>query len=228
MQIVMYTHTHTHTHNCYIAAHDYPGEPVPEETFTIHTCPAYQPCFSASSINRDPWHPACSIYMLVSLHSQSLSKSSLVSLLVWSPPLHTTYIFSSSHYYYCLLFATHAHTIVTCFAVLPRLCYLFPVSLNSTWNSCIIFYLYHLTILISLCWSATSFSFLTGQVMYIFNHSNNNNTLQTTAVQPLSPDQYYNILFGKQWYQLPEFIQSDSNPCVYSCISISIYTQRVT
>ena len=35
-------------------------------------------------------------------------------LLVWSPPPHTPYISSPNQ---CLLFATHAHTIATCFAV---------------------------------------------------------------------------------------------------------------
>jgi len=40
----------------------------------------------------------------------------------WHPPLHTPYISSPNHY---LLFAAHAHTITTCFAVVPRLCHLF-------------------------------------------------------------------------------------------------------
>jgi len=36
------------------------------------------------------------------------------------PPLHTPYISSPNS---CLLFATHAHTITTCFAVVLRLCH---------------------------------------------------------------------------------------------------------
>jgi len=32
------------------------------------------------------------------------------------------------------------------------------------------------------------------------------------------------ILIGKQWYQLPEFIPSNSNSSLHSCISISIYS----
>jgi len=60
-----------------------------------------------------------------SLSAQSLSKSSLVNLLVWHPPLHTPYISSSNH---CLLFATHSHTIATCFAVVLRLCHVILVS----------------------------------------------------------------------------------------------------
>jgi len=36
------------------------------------------------------------------------------------------------------------------------------------------------------------------------------------------------ILIGKQWYQLPEFIPSNSDSVLHSCISISIHTQHVT
>jgi len=49
---------------------------------------------------------------------QFLSKSSLLYLLVLHPPFHTPYISSPNH---CLLFAAHAHTYRTCFAVVPRL-----------------------------------------------------------------------------------------------------------
>ena len=35
------------------------------------------------------------------------------------------------------------------------------------------------------------------------------------------------ILIGKQWYQLPEFILTNSNSGHHSCISISIHTQHV-
>jgi len=56
--------------------------------------------------------------MLDSCFAQPLSKSSLIYLLVWSPLLHTAYISSPNH---CLPFATHAHTILTCFAVMRRL-----------------------------------------------------------------------------------------------------------
>ena len=60
--------------------------------------------------------------------STSLSKFSLVYHLAWHPPLHTPYISSPNHY---LLFAAHAHTIATCFAVVPRLCHLILVSLST-------------------------------------------------------------------------------------------------
>jgi len=49
---------------------------------------------SASSIYHDPQHPFCSNYVLGNLFAQSLSMSSLVCLLVWSPPPHIPYISS--------------------------------------------------------------------------------------------------------------------------------------
>jgi len=83
---------------------------------------------STSSIYYHPWHPPCSTYVPESLFAQSLSKLSLVYLLVWHPALHTPYISSPNH---CL---PHAHTIATCFAVVPRLCHLILVYLLAfTW-----------------------------------------------------------------------------------------------
>jgi len=102
-----------------------PGEPVLEETFT-HSLINHP--LSASSIHHDPWHPLCLIYMPGSLFPQSLIKFSFISLFVWHPPLHTSYISSPNH---CLLFAAHAHTITTCFALVPRLCHLILVSLST-------------------------------------------------------------------------------------------------
>jgi len=90
--------------------------------------------------------------------------SSLVYLLVWSPPPHIPCISSPNQ---CLLFAAHAHTIATFFAVVSILYNLFLVSLslNSLLGTLGTLTLHiHLTILISARWSATSFSFLTGQV----------------------------------------------------------------
>ena len=79
-----------------------------------------------------------------------------------APPLHTPYISSPNH---CLLSATHAHTIATCFDVVPRLCHQILVSLSTLYLELLSRSLMphiHLTILISALWSATSFSFLTG------------------------------------------------------------------
>jgi len=97
---------------------DNPGEPVPEETFTHLQSYTYCP-LSASSMHYDPWHASCSVHVPNSLFAQSLSKFSLACLLTWHPPLHIPYISLPNHY---LLFATHAHTVTTCFAVVPRLC----------------------------------------------------------------------------------------------------------
>jgi len=110
------THIHTHIQPFYSSLDfvwNNPGEPVPEETFT-HSHPSW-----SSNI------PICFLHLLRSMASslfnpcalqsfpQSLSKFSLVYLLAWRPPLHTTYISSPNHY---LLFAAHAHIIATCFA----------------------------------------------------------------------------------------------------------------
>jgi len=96
--------------------------------------------------------------MLGNLFRTPLSTSSLVYLLVWSPPPHIPYISSPNQ---CPLCATHAHTIATCFAVVSILYHLFLVFLLTPYLE--LFYL-NITILISARWSATSFSFLTGQV----------------------------------------------------------------
>ena len=84
--------------------------------------------------------------------------------------------------HHCLLFAAHAHTTATCFAVVPRLCHLILVSLSLNpllgTLSCSLMPYIHLTILISVQWSATS-PFLPARshfcATYYFAH--------TTAVQ---------------------------------------------
>ena len=60
--------------------------------------------------------------------------SSLVYLLVWSPPPHIPYISSPNHY---LLFSAHAHTIATCFAVVSILYRLFlDLEVDMTSETC--------------------------------------------------------------------------------------------
>jgi len=88
----------------------------------------HQISLSASSIYYNPWHPPYSIHVLYGHFPQSLSKFALVYLLAWHPPLDTPYISSPNDY---LLFAAHAHTITTCFAVVLRLCHLILVSLST-------------------------------------------------------------------------------------------------
>jgi len=83
---------------------------------------------SASSIFYDPWHPPCSIHMPGSHFPRSLSKFSSVYLLAWHPLLYTPCIALPNH---CLLLTAHAHTITTCFAVVPKLRHLIPVSLST-------------------------------------------------------------------------------------------------
>jgi len=91
--------------------------------------------------------------------------SSLIFLLVWDPVLHTPYISAPNHHH---LFATH---------VCPYHCSLCCCSTNVTSPitnhslrsllgnlSFTLMPHIHLTILISARWSATTFSFLTGQV----------------------------------------------------------------
>jgi len=74
-----------------------------------------------------PWSGASSLFklhaclLLGSLFAYALSMSSLIYLLVWSPPPHIPYISLPNQ---CLLFATHAHTIATCFAVVSILYHL--------------------------------------------------------------------------------------------------------
>ena len=75
------------------------------------------------------WSMASSLFNLRAyLFPQSLSKFSLGYLLAWHSPLHTPYISSPNH---CLIFAAYAHTIATCFAIIPRLCHLVLVSLST-------------------------------------------------------------------------------------------------
>jgi len=50
-------------------------------------------------------------------------------------------------------------------------------------------------------------------------------TLHTTVVQPPSHFQW-NILIGKEWYQLPEFIPSSSHSVLHTCFRISIHTEH--
>ena len=188
---------------------DNPGELVSEETFThspllwssmIDDHPSY-----ASSIYYNPWHPPCSIYVSDSLFAQSLSKFSLVYLLAWLPPLHTPQTSSSNC---CLLFAAHAHTIATCFAVLPRLCHLILASFS-------ILYLVSFSLMPHiqhpyLCPLKCHLIFLYyGPGLTFTQHT----TLHTTAV--------ISVLIARIY-----FIQS--NYGLHSCISISVHIQHVT
>jgi len=115
------TYTHIQPfYGCLDFVWDNQGELAPEETFT-HSH------LLQSSIIPYLLPPPTAIHT-TSLFNLRASKSSLVYFLVWNPPIHTPYIYTPNH---CLLFATHAHTNATCFAVVLRLCHLILVSLNS-------------------------------------------------------------------------------------------------
>jgi len=109
-------HTHT-THNCFTALWILSGTTrvsrCQKKDSPTHTHRGHQSSLSAFSIYYDTWYPPYSMHVLYSLFPQSLSKFSLVYLLAFHPPLHTPYISSPSR---CLLFATHALTVATCFA----------------------------------------------------------------------------------------------------------------
>jgi len=127
----MHTQSPTHIQPFYGSldfVRDNPGELVPEETFT-HSHQSWSsviPYLLSPSITIHGILPLQ--FTCVTVFPQSLSKFSLVYLLAWHPPLHTPYISSPNH---CLLLAAHAHTIATCFAVVPRLCHLILVFLST-------------------------------------------------------------------------------------------------
>jgi len=75
------------------------------------TIPIIIQSLSASSIHHDPQHPPCSNYVLGNLFAQPLSMSSLVYLLVWSPPPHILLISSPNQH---PLFTTHKMSIKSC------------------------------------------------------------------------------------------------------------------
>jgi len=113
-----HTYTTTHNNNHFTAlCLGLPGWAGTRRNTHPPTIMIITQSLSASSIYHDP----CSNCMLDNLFAQPLSMSSLVYLLVWSPPPHIPYISSPNQY---LLFTTHAHTIATCLAVVSILYHL--------------------------------------------------------------------------------------------------------
>jgi len=100
----------------------YPGELVAEQTFT-HSLLSW---LSASSICYNPQHPPVQ-FTCLALFFPNLQVFFGLPL---GPAPSTSYSIHSSPYH-CLLFAAHAHTIATCFAVVPRLCHLILVFLST-------------------------------------------------------------------------------------------------
>jgi len=136
MQQVSSQQTHAHTQLFYGSmdfVQDNPGEPVPEETFT-HSH------LSWSSIVPYLLHPPNMIPRILPVQSTCLTVffHNLSPSFLWSISWPGTLLFilhTFLHPIICLLFATHAHTIATCFAVVSRLCHLTLVSQPFTWNS---------------------------------------------------------------------------------------------
>ena len=91
-------HTHTHTqpfYGCLGFVQDNPGELVPEDIHPLTPIVVSSHTLSASSINYNPWHPPCSIYMT---YNQQICRKNLqfwevhrVSIVEhhWSPMLST-------------------------------------------------------------------------------------------------------------------------------------------
>jgi len=111
--LISITHTHTHTTVLWLTGLCL-GEPglagTRKNIHSLTPIVVISHPLSASSIYYDPWHPPCSIYVPDILFPQT--KFSLVYLLAWHTPLHTSNISSSNNH--CLLFPAYAHTIVTC------------------------------------------------------------------------------------------------------------------
>jgi len=139
-----------------------PDEPVPEEAFT-HSHFSWSSIIpSASSICYDSWHLPCSIYVPGSVFAQSLQvffrlPLGLVPSTSYSIHFVTNYCLVLNHMPIPLQPATYSTEIMSSNPSLS----LSP--LLGTLSFSLMLHI-HLTILISTHWSATSFSFLVGQV----------------------------------------------------------------
>ena len=84
-------------------------------------------------------------------------------LLPWNPLLHTLCISSPSHHLFCNTFPYRRSLFCCNTSVMSSICNLFFSCLLGNLSFTLMLHI-HLTILISARWSATTFSFLTGQV----------------------------------------------------------------
>ena len=126
----------------------------------------------------------------------------------------------SMHFFTHLsFFAMHAHSVATCFALVPRLCHIFLVSLTALDLELYLLHIHHFHLCLVKC-HFIFFSYRPG--ITSMQHA----TSHTTAVQSLSYSQWF-LHIGKQWYHLPEFIPSNLNSGLRSCVSISIHIQHV-
>jgi len=188
MKHLILVHTYTHTRNCFMALWILAG------TTGVSR---YQKKHSPTHTNLD--HQSSLICFLHLLRSTASSQFNLCASqsfftalskfsLAWHPPLHTPYISSPNH---CLLFASHAHTIATSFAVVPRLCHIILLSsLNPLLGtlSCSLMPHTHLTILVCARRSASSLRFLQARThfhaTYYFAHNCCKISLSQTIIYP--------------------------------------------
>ena len=109
-------------------------------------------------------HPPCSNCVLGNLFAKPLFTSFLVYLLVWSPSPHIPYIFFTQSVSSFRSTCPYHRNLFCCnINIIPFIPSLSLNSLLGTLSLTLTLHI-HLTILISDRWSATSFSFLTGQV----------------------------------------------------------------
>ena len=207
-QIHSDTHIHTHTQPFNPPfVQDYPGKPVPEETFT-HSHPSWSPDILYQLPPSTTIHSILLVqYTCLTVLFHNLSGSSLVFLLVWNCLLHTLYIFSHNHYLLFRNTCPHQSSLICCSTRIMST--ILNISLNSLLGNLSVTLMphIHLTIVISARWSATSFSFLTGQVSLPCSILFRTQLLYNF---PAIINQWY-ILTGKQWYQLPEFRSNYAN-----------------
>jgi len=181
----LFSSTNTHNNNRLRPfVRDYTGEPVPEETLT------HPPSWSSSNLYQllrfTTIHTILPVQItcLAIFFAQPLSTSSLVYLLVWSPPPHIPYISSPKQ---CLLFATHAHTIATCFAAVSLLYHLFLIFLSTPHLELYYLNITHPSDHSHLC-------SLKCQLIFFPDRSGltsvQHTTSHTTTIQPPSPNQW--------------------------------------
>jgi len=149
---------------------DYPGKPVPEETFTHSPILIIIQPLSASSIYYNPQHVqfTCLTIFLHNLCPCPLWSTSSP----WSPPPHTPYIALPNQ---CLLFTAYAHTIAACFAVVPRLYHLFLICTGYKW----------MTSSLCTCYSLYQYISCVQEMKTQLNSSDNSTTLCSEKSIPL-------------------------------------------
>ena len=117
---------------------------------------------SASSIYQ---HPPCSNHVFGNFFVQPLSTSSLVYLLVWSPP-YSIHFFTQSLSSFRNMCPYHRNLFCCSMKIISPIPSLSLNSLLRTLSFTLTLHI-HLTILISACWIAALFSFLTGQLLLL-------------------------------------------------------------